>query len=176
MLLTPQAYEVAAENSSAQVSPQPDQLQQLAIACFLEELRRKFIVVSVEAGKKKQRYFAPLFNAVVIGHLGFGSTAAKFKSMSELARMCGISRNTTARGIDELIRLNVFFDVGKTRRPLLLCVNPNVGAWLVSKTIGDEAWLTMLAEWRIFCCSTQLELTLPDFGPVDPTIDRKSVV
>jgi hypothetical protein len=129
-------------------------------------------VVSIEAGKKKQRYFDALFRTVVIGHLGFGAIAAKFKSISELARMCRMSRNTAARGIGELKRLNVFFEVGKTCRPLLLCVNPNVETWLVAKTIGDEAWLTMLAEWRNFCCTTQLELKLPDFGPADPTLQQ----
>ena len=161
-----------AENSSTPAGQRSDRLRQLAIACLLEAGRRTFAVTSIEAGKKKQRYFDPLFRTVVIGHLGFGAPAAKFKSVSELARMCRISRNTAARGIDELIRLNVFFEVGKTRRPLLLCVNVNVEAWLVTKIIGDEAWLTMLAEWRIFCCSTQLELPLPDFGLADPTLQQ----
>ena len=160
------------ENSNVAAMHPSDRLRQLALACLLEAGRRTFVVVSVEAGKKKQRYFDALFRTVVIGHLGFGAPAAKFKNVSDLARMCVISRNTAARGIDELVRLNVLFAVGQTRRPLLLCVNPNVESWLVAKTIGDDAWLTLLAEWRNFCCSTQLELRLPDFGPADPTLQQ----
>ena len=158
-------------NSSAP-APSPDQLRQFAIACFLESGRSAFKLLSIEAGKEKYRYFKPVWDFIVIGHLGFAAPAAKFASVSELARYAGISRSTTARAVDAFIRWNMVHVVGAGRRPLLLCVNPNIGGWLIGKTIGDDAWLKMLAEWRNFCRSTQLELNFPDFGPADPTLQQ----
>ena len=138
----------------------------------MEGGRRAFKLVSMEAGKEKYRHFKGVWDLIVIGHLGFASPAAKFASVSELASFAGISRGTAARAVDALLRWNMVHDVRATRRPLLLCVNPNIDQWLIAKTIGDDAWLKMVAQWRTFCCSTQLDLKLPDFGPADPTMQQ----